>query len=366
MSRTMRGLLIVISLGAVLVGMAAVGYQPVRQEATVATLLVTLGSATITPAGGGEAQEYAVDDTSLVNVGDAIVVSEDGEALLTFFEGSQSRLSAATSVEVQEFSVEESQTAINLSLTAGQAQSSVEPEDGTQSQFEVSTPAATITVRGTEFLVFVREDQLTQVATLEGTVEVSAQGQSVEVPQGYGVRVVPGEAPGEITVWGQVRLAVDAPVPDVAGLPVIVTSTSTGHTYQYRSDDVMMMALGTYDLRLDIPGPLVITAMVFPTETQPETPLELEAAVGALVVRLVDSGGAVIEDENRLLVRFESADLMGETAVLPGAPILAGPGEWTVTVAPESDPEQVQTFPITIEAGAVTTLDVSAESVEQG
>ncbi|RPJ01065.1 MAG: hypothetical protein EHM39_03855 [Chloroflexi bacterium] len=366
MSRTMRGLLILISLGAALGGMAASGYQPVRQEATVATLLVNLGSATITPAGGGEAQDYALGDTSLVNVGDAIVISEDGEALLTFFEGTESRLAAGTSVEVQEFSVEENQAEIGLYLTAGQAQSSVEAEDDTDSRFEVSTPAATITVRGTDFLVFVRPDQVTQVATLEGTVEVSAQDQSVEVPQGYGVRVVPGEAPGEVTVWGELTLAVDAPVPDATGLPVVVTNTATGHIYHYRSDDVMMMALGTYDLLLDIPGPLQITDVMFPADTQPETPLELEAAVGALVVRLMDSGDGVIGDENKLLVRLESGDWIGETTVLPGEPLLAGPGAWTVTVAPESDPEQVQTFAVTIEAGAVTTLDVSAESMEQG
>ncbi|NER79609.1 MAG: FecR domain-containing protein [Leptolyngbya sp. SIO1D8] len=63
------------------------------------------------------------------------------------------------------------------------------------SEFEIQTPAGVSSVRGTEFGVSVQPDGRTGVATLEGLVETAAQGETVEVPEGFQNLTVPGNPP---------------------------------------------------------------------------------------------------------------------------------------------------------------------------
>jgi hypothetical protein len=346
-----------ILISSLVVLMTAAGLYPAgsvtaRQE-TVATLVVNAGSATVTPP-DGDPQNYTGDDVALVSQGDEVAISDDGEGLLTFFEGTQSRLVAGTVITVDQLSAENNAQQVSLTVSAGQAMNTVGKMIDADSRYEVNTPAATITVRGTNFIVFVRPNDLTQVATLDGLVDVSAQNQTVELPPGFGVKVVPGEAPGTVNVWGQTRVTVSAPEGVTAdNLPVTFVNTTNGQVYRYRSEDLMTVLAGPYDMTVDIPAPYQQTGIEFPTLAVPGEPQQLDVALGALVL---NTDG----DTGDLIVRFTQGALSGETTVAPGDPILVAPGTWLVVVALASDPTQVQNLAITVTADETLTLDLKS------
>jgi hypothetical protein len=340
-------LLVILTAAA---GLFPAGNVAARQDA-VATLVINSGSATVTPQ-NGDPQEYKDNDVALVNQGDEVAISDDGEALLTFFEGTQSRLVAGTVITVDQLSAENNAQKVSLSVSAGQAMNTVATMVDADSRFEVDTPAATITVRGTNFIVFVRPNDLTQVATLAGLVDVSAQDQTVQLPPGFGVKVAPGEAPGTVNVWAQALVIVSAPDGvTTKNLPVTFVNTANDQIYRYRSEDLMTVLTGPYEMTVNTPAPYRLTGIEFPTMTEPGKPTAFDVALGALILN-TDS------DTGDLIVHFAQGDLSGETTVAPGAPILVAPGTWSVEVALASDPTQVQTFEITAVAGETLTRDL--------
>lgn len=82
-----------------------------------------------------------------------------------------------------------------LDVVRGQARVQVRPFTNPSSLLELHTPGGVAAVRGTEFGVNVSSDGKSSVGTLEGTVEVSGQGESVLVNAGFASVVVPGEPP---------------------------------------------------------------------------------------------------------------------------------------------------------------------------
>jgi hypothetical protein len=355
MSRS--NLWILISLVAVIVGAAVhpqAGLVAAQQDA-VATLSISGGTAAVTPQNGSSAQTYARDDVAVVNLGDQIAISDDGEGLLTFFEGTETRLAAGTVITVEHVVAEDTTKQVSLSLTVGQAASTVGKLVDAESRFEINTPAATITVRGTQFLVFARPNQLTQVATLDGTVAVNALDQTVEVPSGFGVKVVQGEAPGTVSVWGLAQVNVSVPEGLTAeNLPVTFANTDNGQLYYYRAGDTMPVVVGPYQMTVNIPAPYRQADITFQPSTEPQPPQQFDVKLGALILNLDSEAG-------NLVVNFSQGDLSGETTVAPGDPILAAPGTWTVQVAQESAPEQVQQFEITIQEDQALTVDLKTK-----
>lgn len=67
------------------------------------------------------------------------------------------------------------------------------------SKLRIHTPAGISGIRGTDFALTVDEIGKTAVATVDGAVEVSAQGESVLVEKGYKTVTIPGEPPAEPT-----------------------------------------------------------------------------------------------------------------------------------------------------------------------
>jgi hypothetical protein len=349
---------ILISLLVVLVtaaGLFPAGGVTARQNA-VATLVINAGSATVTSP-EGDPQTYTGDDVALVNQGDEVAISDDGEGLLTFFEGTETRLVAGTVITVDELSAENNTQKVSLSVSAGQAMNTVATMIDADSRFEVDTPAATITVRGTNFIVFVRPNDLTQVATLEGTVDVSAQNQTVQLPPGFGVKVAPGEAPGTVNVWGQARVTISAPQGVTAeNLPVTFVNTANDQVYRYRSEDLMTVLAGPYEMTVDIPAPYQQTGIEFPTLTAPGEPQQFDVALGALVLN-TDS------DTGDLRVQFMQGALTNAPVIVaPGEPMLAAPGLWSVVVALASNPDQVQNLEVYVTAGKTLTLNLKSSN----
>lgn len=99
---------------------------------------------------------------------------------------------------------------IRLNLVRGRIENLVAPLVEPASRFEIESPAAVTSVRGTEYRVNALEGRaLTEV--LHGRIGFANQSGSVEVPGGYGAAVSVGQAPGD-----PVPLL---PAPDVSASP---------------------------------------------------------------------------------------------------------------------------------------------------
>ncbi|MCE9498912.1 MAG: FecR family protein, partial [Leptospira sp.] len=64
-----------------------------------------------------------------------------------------------------------------------------------ESKFNIVTSAAVGGVRGTEYALGVDKDETSKFACYTGMMEVSAQGETVKLPAGYGTYVIKGQAP---------------------------------------------------------------------------------------------------------------------------------------------------------------------------
>lgn len=83
----------------------------------------------------------------------------------------------------------------HLKVPYGQARLRLRRFTHRGSNLQLQTPAGVSAVRGTEFGVGVQPNGKTGLATLEGGVVTTAQGQTVSVPAGFQNFTVPGEPP---------------------------------------------------------------------------------------------------------------------------------------------------------------------------
>jgi hypothetical protein len=353
-------LLVLVVMISALIGSGVQGAK--AQDEPVASLLVTMESATVTTP-DGEATEYLLDEVAVVGVGDEIAISSHGEGILTFFEGVETRLVAGTIVKVTEFETTDAATQIGLSVVVGQTMSSVEQMTDAESRFEVSTPVATISVRGTKFLVFVRPTQLTQIATLDGTVAVESGDSEAEVPCGYGVKVDPDMTLGKVNVWGLAMLNLSAPAGELDDLPVSLENKDNGQLFHYRASDLLAAPLGTYDVIVKSPGPYRLE-VTFGQDFKAEDILELTANLSTVMLELVDEAGKTVTDAGNLVVHLKQGDLENTVTVAPGDPMVVGPGKWEAEIALESDPDNVQTVELTMAEGESLTAQVDVSAFE--
>jgi hypothetical protein len=351
------GLLIVMSL-------VAAGLTPASaRQNPVATVTVVDGTLTITRA-SGDSDQLAGDDVALVGVGDQIAVSDKGEALITFFEGVETRLGPGSVADVKELNVEESTTEITLSLSVGQAINSVQTALDDDSHFLIDTPAATVSVRGTEFVVFARANELIQVVTTDGLVTVDAMGESAEVPLGYGLKLLPGEVPGPLAVWGQSTVALKAPVGDVDRVSVTYINRDNGQPFYYRTGDTMAVALGDYDLVVNTPAPHRLRDIPFGADTQPDEIRPIEIDMSGMVLHLVDEDGE-LADAGKVYLRLLRGDgLAAESVVTPGEPFIVGPGYWSIEAALEETFAQSQILALDVVEGQTYVVPVTLGGFE--
>ena len=109
---------------------------------------------------------------------------------------------------------------VQLSMDEGQMWVNVEGLAPGET-FEVETPSAVASVRGTRFSVRVDPDGVTWISVVEGTVWVRAGGEEVEVSAGMEVRVPPGGPPDapmlmdpeQSIPWGSACLLYTSPSP---------------------------------------------------------------------------------------------------------------------------------------------------------
>jgi hypothetical protein len=149
--------------------------------------------------------------------GDTLRSGSNGAATIEFADRSRMRLQSDSSVTLDALSVMGTTGMVDTSmrLHGGRGENTVEPLDNPNSRYRVITPPTVAAVRGTEFRIgyeIASERMTGEVA--DGTIGVSAQGVSREIPAGFGVVTRLGEPPGEPAAL--------LSAPDVSQLPAAV------------------------------------------------------------------------------------------------------------------------------------------------
>lgn len=126
------------------------------------------------------------------------VVSKEGSALLELANGSQLRIlpNSELAFDVLTAFEESGMVDTRIRLERGRIHSQVPKLKNEKSRYEIITPAAVTSIRGTEFRVVMdatAQQMFTEVS--KGLVRVSNKDGQQNVAKGYGIGVKPGEAP---------------------------------------------------------------------------------------------------------------------------------------------------------------------------
>ena len=185
--------------GALVLILVAIGgsfllFQPGRSIARSASLDHVEGMVELMPAGSHAWRAASTGER--VEAGSQVRTGPSSSASLTFFDGSTMDLESQTEVTIVQMSAQpDGGRVIVLNQALGHTHSRVRKVADRASRFEIETPAAVAVVRGTEFATTVETNGTTSVTVIDGLVEVTAQGMTVEVSAGQMTSVRPGEPP---------------------------------------------------------------------------------------------------------------------------------------------------------------------------
>src|SRR5437868_12064515 len=172
LSRRLVAILIVL---VVVIGGGAYLYFPRTDlSAAVAATLSVLNTDITAQKGGSGAFATALDG-DLYQSGDVVKSSQDGRAVLTFFDGSTLSVDPGSVVRVTTLNrLDGGGIQLVVEQTLGRSWASVQKLKTPDSKFEVKTPTSTATVRGTAF-----ETNVVQRA--DGTIAVTYTTDDVQL-----------------------------------------------------------------------------------------------------------------------------------------------------------------------------------------
>jgi hypothetical protein len=189
--RTTRTASIALTL-ALCVAMIGVGGAPVaahvqaksavRPQLQAAAILTVISGDVETRFGVGGFSTAA--DGAVLYVGSTIRTGADARAVITLFEGSTVELEPASDITIEEATARSGSTIVQLEQSLGRSWHVVTHLTNADSRYEVKTPAATASVRGTSFEVAVENGASgpsTSVTTIEGRVATADAAGTAEV-----------------------------------------------------------------------------------------------------------------------------------------------------------------------------------------
>lgn len=155
--------------------------------------------------------------------GDELRTGKDGYVVIKLADGSTLTLLPGSDMQIEDVrkSSLEPAAGARFMLKTGRVEASVAKRSASGARFEVRTPIAVAAVRGTKFRVLT-DSELGRLTTevLDGEVQVNDTGNlgSVAVTEGYGTRVLAGNAPAPPRallpaprLWTGIRLVVRRP-----------------------------------------------------------------------------------------------------------------------------------------------------------
>ncbi len=169
---------------------ARVSQEAILEQADGPVQILPTDSDTWQPASAGEP----------VKAGDRIATGPLANATLAFFDGSTTVLEAETKITLVRSNIKRdgSSKVVVLHQEVGQTYSRVQPLLDPDAHFEIETPTAVASVRGTEFALEVEADGTTLVKVVKGLVDVTAERTTISVPAGQTAEVQPGAPPASI------------------------------------------------------------------------------------------------------------------------------------------------------------------------
>jgi hypothetical protein len=121
----------------------------------------------------------ALRDGSLVIIGDTVTTAANASLTLEFTDGSRVLLAENGRLQLERVGLfsDTGMTDTRLKLEKGRAETRVAPREGPATKFEISTPSALTSVRGTDYRIGLAEhDQASRTEVLHGKVLVQAVG----------------------------------------------------------------------------------------------------------------------------------------------------------------------------------------------
>lgn len=198
---------------------------------------IALGASTMLTIISGEVDLRASDaddfkpaeDGALLRAGMTVRTSADAYAVLTYFEGSTVSLDPSTTVVIAALGADpDGSTVISMEQQTGRTWHSVSKLLNPRSKYDVRTPTATATVRGTAFAVSIATDEQGElsstVETTEGAV-ATAKLATVAEPQPAEVIVRPGS---QVTVKRSAPLDQPTPIPEPERKVTVTVGASAG------------------------------------------------------------------------------------------------------------------------------------------
>src|SRR5438552_806583 len=149
-----------------------------RAQPAAAILTVISGNVLMRSAG---ADFSTAIDGAVLYVGSTIRTGADARAIITLFEGSTVELEPASDITIEEATLRSGSTIVELAQSLGRSWHVVTHLTTADSRYEVKTPAATASVRGTAFEVVVDDSLTTTVTTTEGRVATTDATATSEV-----------------------------------------------------------------------------------------------------------------------------------------------------------------------------------------
>lgn len=155
---------------------------PAQSQLRPAAVLTVISGNVLMRSGASSFSSAA--DGAILYVGSTVRTSGDARAVITLFEGSTVELEPASDITIEEAAMRDGSTIVQLAQSLGRSWHVVTHLTTADSRYEVRTPAATASVRGTAFEVAVEDGAAgptTTVTTTEGRVAIADAAASSEV-----------------------------------------------------------------------------------------------------------------------------------------------------------------------------------------
>lgn len=184
-----------------------------RRQNVTATVAAVQGDVEVVRSSG--ARPRSLRSGSVLRTGDVVRTGESGNVTVEFKDGSRMLVHAGSELRMADLAAFANTDLVDsrVELVRGRAENIVQPLRGVPSRFEIRTPSAVTSVRGTDFRVNAAGDA-TRTEVIGGKVAVAAAASEVRVGAGFGTVAAGNAAPGT-----PVPLL---PPPSLAGLPAVV------------------------------------------------------------------------------------------------------------------------------------------------
>jgi len=167
-----------------------------KQQPSPAVIIAVSGSAKVKVANKEDPLPISIGME--INIQSKIITEEQSTVILRFADESRLVIQQNSIVDFNILSAHGTSGMVDtrMRLQQGRIESRVKPFKNKKSRFEITTPAAVASVRGTQFRVSMNPESLTMFSeVIEGKVAVASEGVTQIVPAGFGTKAVKGKPP---------------------------------------------------------------------------------------------------------------------------------------------------------------------------